>query len=114
MRPKDKVSNKLRTSTDGIALGDHICSLLPGRDRHGIYAGGCEVVCYAGGVIVQVPLDTFAGGSAIDIRPDKSEYTAAEIVRRAKSMMEAGADFEFVSGEHFCKWCRRGPLPVTQ
>lgn len=113
MSVKDKAPFKLRTSVDGIALGDHIFSLLPEKERHGIYAGACRVVCYAGGIIATVPLDTFAGGGAIDVKPDKAEYTASEIVRRAKSMAEPGADFEFVSGEHFCKWCRRGPLPVV-
>lgn len=114
MRVKDKAPVPLRIAIDGIALGDHIFSLLPEKDRHGIYAGSCQVVCYAGGVIAMVPLDTFAAGGGIDVKPGKAEYTASEIVRRAKGMTAAEADFEFASGEHFCKWCRRGPLPVDE
>lgn len=109
---KDKTPTPFRTSTDGISLGDHICSLLPDKDRQGIYIGGCRVVCYAGGVLAEVTLDTFAAGGGVDVRPGKTEYTAAEIVRRAKDMTLAGPDFTFVSGEHFCQWCRRGPLSV--
>lgn len=112
MRAKDKAPCKFRTAIDGVALGDHIFSLLPEKERHGIYAGGCQVVCYAGGIVALVPLDTFTGGGAIDVKPGRAEYTAAEIVRRAKSMIDAGADFDFMSGDHFCRWCRRGPLPV--
>ena len=112
MKYYQKPPHTFRTSTDGISLGDHLCTLGSDRNRHGIYAGSCQVVCYAGGVIAQVPLDTFAGGSEIVVSLDKSEYTAAEIVRRAKSMLESGLEFEFISGDHFCKWCRRGLLPV--
>lgn len=112
VRINDKGKNTFRTSLDGLALGDHICSQAADLPRHGIYAGGCQVVCCADGVIARMSLDAFAGGRPISIQLDKAEYTASEIVRRADSQLQPHTEADFLSGEHFCKWCRRGLLPV--
>ncbi|MCX7780545.1 MAG: lecithin retinol acyltransferase family protein [Negativicutes bacterium] len=101
-----------RTSTDGIALGDHIVNE---QAVHGIYAGNCEVVGIVNGMIANQSLEQFAGSGGFQVLPDKSDFAAAEIVRRAKSQLTRPI-FPHAqdSDKHFCHWCRHGLTAVSE
>jgi hypothetical protein len=82
--------------------------------RHGIYIGSCQVIGLSSDRITQESLDTFTSNGTVFVRPDKADYTAAEIVQRAKSQLGATLKQNIPdSGEYFCKWCRRGLLSIT-
>lgn len=98
---------RFHVSKDGINLGDHLIADTPDGIRHGIYVGGC-VISVKFGMVSAEPLEEFSAGKAFHIYLQKSDFPAAEIVRRAQSQI--GAAIRNWDDQSFCEWCLRGLL----
>ena len=107
-----KSQSKFHVPTDGIMLSDHLISFTPNGTRHGIYAGGCRVISVKSGMVSLESLEEFSLGKPLRIYLQVSDFTAGEIVRRAKSQI--GLVIEPWNDQHFCEWCLRGLLLASQ
>ena len=102
-----KSRDRFHPTIEGLMLGDRLISLAKNNSRYGIYAGNCQVITLRGGAVVVELLEEFAPESLyIDLR--KSDFAAAEVVRRAKS--QVGVNVNPWDGRRFCDWCQRGPV----
>jgi hypothetical protein len=97
-------------------VGSHLISPRRFYIHHGIHLGGGRVAHYAGysgsikpGPIEVTDLESFAGGRPVWILQERSEYSSAEIVSRARSRVGERHYRIFSNNcEHFCSWCTRG------
>jgi Lecithin retinol acyltransferase len=98
-------------------LGAHLTTSRRGYTHHGLYVGHCRVVHYSGlsgfwqcGPVEEVSLSRFAVGHPVQIVDhDRSPYSPAEIVLRARSRIGEN-DYRLLTNncEHFCNWCLCG------
>jgi hypothetical protein len=104
-------------SDDEPALGAHLITRRHGYEHHGIYAGSGMVIHYAGfvksvhcGPIEEVPLEQFADGHSVAVRPCPfPKYSGTETVLRARSRLgEKRYRLLTNNCEHFCTWCLVG------
>ncbi|MEM5383362.1 lecithin retinol acyltransferase family protein [Paraburkholderia phymatum] len=104
-------------SHDEPALGAHLITQRRGYEHHGIYAGNGKVIHYAGfaksahrGPVEEVPLEQFADGYAVVVRPHPfPKFSGEETVLRARSRLgESRYRLLTNNCEHFCAWCLLG------
>jgi hypothetical protein len=93
---------------EGLTLGDHLIAVTSEGSRHGIYVGACRVITVKSGMVSSEPLEEFSSGQSLHIYLQKSDFAAAEIVRRAESQM--GIAIGSWDDQCFCEWCFRGAL----
>lgn len=98
--------SRFHMSTEGLNLGDHLISSASEITRHGIYVGRCRVISVKSGIVSAELLDEFCCGSTVNIYLQKSDYSAAEVVRRAESQI--GNMIAPLDDQSFCDWCLRG------
>lgn len=103
-----KTKCRFHVSMDGMNLGDRLIAATPDGTRHGIYAGGCRVISVKSGIVSTELLEEFSAGRALQIYLQKSDFAAAEIVRRAES--QVGSVIGSWDDQSFCEWCLRGLL----
>ncbi|MPL67954.1 hypothetical protein SDC9_13658 [bioreactor metagenome] len=103
-----KMKSRFHASVEGVTLGDQLIAATPDGTRFGIYVGACCVISVKSGIVSSETLEEFSSGLSLQIYLQKSDFAAAEIVRRAKSQI--GALIEPWDDEYFCAWCRRGVL----
>ncbi|MCP3710100.1 lecithin retinol acyltransferase family protein [Paraburkholderia sp. CNPSo 3274] len=100
-------------SAHGLSVGAHLATRRPGYMHHGIYIGSGRVIHYAGlsrclgrGPIEVISIDHFAAvfGFMVVAHPH-SQYTGAEIARRAASRL-GEQDYRLLTNncEHLCLW----------
>ncbi|RQS57034.1 NC domain protein [Burkholderia sp. Bp8963] len=107
----------LRDCDDEPALGAHLITQRRGYEHHGIYVGSGKVIHYAGfaksahrGPVEEVPLEQFADGHVVAVRPHPfPKYSGEQAVRRARSRLGENRYRLMTNNcEHFCAWCVRG------
>ena len=98
-------------------LGAHLITERRGYEHHGIYVGSGKVIHYAGfakskrrGPVEEVPIEQFADGHAVAVRPHPfPKYSGEETMRRARSRLGENSYRLLTNNcEHFCAWCLLG------
>ncbi|WP_392890219.1 lecithin retinol acyltransferase family protein [Pseudomonas migulae] len=101
---------------NNFAVGAHLISPRSFYMHHGIHLGGGKIAHYSGfsssfraGPIEITDLESFANGKPVWACQESREYSAAEIVRRARSRV-GESQYRVLSNncEHFCSWCING------
>jgi hypothetical protein len=104
-------------SDDEPAPGAHLITQRRGYEHHGIYAGNGKVIHYAGfaksahrGPVEEVPLEQFADGHAVAVRPHPfPKFSGEETVLRARTRLGENRYRLLTNNcEHFCAWCLLG------
>jgi hypothetical protein len=96
-------------------LGSHLITSRALYTHHGIYIGNGRVIHYAGlaygwrrGSVEDVPLERFAHGHSIRVRPDPRRFDSRAVVERARSRLgERRYRILTNNCEHFCAWALR-------
>jgi hypothetical protein len=94
--------------------GDHLRVFRGYYCHHGIYVGDDQVIHYGRGLadlanakVEMVSTRVFSNNSPIEILDSASNFSADEIVARAKSRLgESSYDLFQNNCEHFVSWCR--------
>lgn len=107
-----KAKSRFYLAADGVNLGDHLITVTDEKECHGIYAGRCRVISVKGGIVVAEELQEFACGSNIQVYLQKTDFAAAEIVRRAESQI--GTVITPMNDRYFCEWCFYGLQEVPK
>ena len=103
-------------SQSSFAVGAHLISPRTFYMHHGIHLGGGKIAHYSGfsssfkaGPIEVTDLDSFANGKPVWACQESREYSADEIVKRARSRV-GETQYRVLSNncEHFCSWCING------
>lgn len=99
------------------AVGAHLATPRRGFVHHGLYAGGGQVIHYAGldhrlraGPVEQVSLERFARGRGYVVVPRAApRHAGAAAVERARSRLgERRYSLRSNNCEHFVHWCLDG------
>lgn len=103
-------------------LAAHLVTPRRGYLHHGLYLGGGRVIHYAGlaggrqrRTVEEVSLEQFARGRSVYVRAATANFTADEVIRRARSRRGENR-YRILSNncEHFCEWCLRGASRSAQ
>jgi hypothetical protein len=103
-----------------MARGDHIYVRRSRYSHHGVDCGDGTVIHYVGprGSIRRVartPLEGFAGGSAVKVRPYDRRLSADEAIQKAESRLgSVGYHLVRNNCEHFAAWCCTGRAVSSQ
>jgi hypothetical protein len=103
-------------------LAAHLVAPRRFYTHHGIYAGNGRVIHYAGlaygwgrGPVEDVPLERFARGHAVLVRPDRRRFDCRKVVERARSRLgESRYRILTNNCEHLCAWALRDELHSAQ
>jgi hypothetical protein len=104
-----------------MARGDHIFVRRARRySHHGIDCGDGSVIHYVGPrgserYVARTPLEVFAAGSHVQVRPYAKRLSAEETVINAESRL-GSVGYRLVRNncEHFAAWCCTGRAASTQ
>lgn len=99
-----------------MATGDHLTVNHGLYTHHGIDLGDGQVIHYGRGLsdlrnarVEIVSMELFSGGKQISRVDSRLDYTADQVIQRAKSRIdENNYDLFDNNCEHFANWCRHG------
>lgn len=104
-----------------MARGDHIYVRRGRRySHHGVDCGDGTVIHYMGPhgsnrYVARTPLDAFAAGSAVKVRPYGRRLSEDETIRNAESRLgSVGYHLVRNNCEHFAAWCCTGRAVSSQ
>jgi hypothetical protein len=103
-------------------LAAHLVATRRLYTHHGIYAGNGRVIHYAGlaygwgrGPVEDVPLERFARGHDVLVRPDRRRFDRRHVVERARSRLGESRYRVLTNNcEHLCAWALRDELHSAQ
>jgi hypothetical protein len=103
-------------------LAAHLVASRRFYTHHGIYAGDGRVIHYAGlahgwgrGPVEDVPLEHFARGHEVLVRPERRHFDRCQVVERARSRLgESRYRILTNNCEHLCAWALRDELHSAQ
>lgn len=104
-----------------MARGDHVYARRGRRySHHGVDCGDGTVIHYVGppgGVryVARTPMNDFAAGSVVKVRPHARQLSADETIRNAESRLgSVGYHVVRNNCEHFAAWCCTGRAVSSQ
>jgi len=106
----------LMAAATTLPIAAHVVTRRTGYIHHGIYVGHGRVVHYRGlvhgwraGPVEEVPLEEFARGRPIAVRPHATAFDRDVVLARARARIGENA-YRILSNncEHFCEWCLHG------